>query len=226
MRPCRSPEAHLRLLALVARLGAATPDQLSAISGTDPSMTRAMVAALVRRRRLRIIETTCTLPALRPAAGHGPHPEAVFITEDGWTSVQAMALRRHGRHLERPRPPRPDSVVHHLLVVAAVIDVLRERRAALVALSGDEEIRSASRRGRRLRPGEHDVHLPDARLTVRSRTGAVDVVQIEILVSKYTSADIVAKHRTLPLETLFFAPTARLCARVARLGCPVPRLLT
>lgn len=223
--PRPSPEAYRRLLVLVAQLGAATPEQLAAVSRADPGQIRAMVASLVHRRQLRVIETTCTLPALRPAAGQGRRPEAIFITEEGWKAVQAAALLRHGRRTARPRSPRSDQVVHHLLVVAAVIDVLRQRQAELVALAGDEELRSESRIGRRLRPGERDVQLPDARLTLRTSAGAVDIAEIEILVSKYRSADIVAKYRALPPATLFFAPTARLCARVAGLGFPAPRLL-
>lgn len=217
----------LQLLDLTGRLGAATPDQLATLLGADQVAMRAMVTDLTRRGLVRIIETVCTLRALRPPVGQERYPRAVLVTERGWSRVLEAERVRAGALVARPRPPRDDQIVHHLLVVAAVLDVLAERPGStLVTLAGDEDLRSETRRSQRLVRGTRTEPLPDARLTLHTAAGSLEQIPIEILVSKYRSADIRAKHRALPAETRYYAPTARLCRRVVSLGCSRPRLLT
>lgn len=216
----------LQLLDLTGRLGAATPDQLATLLRADPSVVREIVGDLVQRRLMRIVETMCTLRALQPPAGAERYPHAVLVAEEGWRRVLEAERIRAGTLIARPRSPRADQIVHHLLVVAAVVELLAERPGAeLVRLAGDEDLRSASRSSQRLVRGARIALLPDARLTLRAG-GALEDVAIEILVSKYTSADIRAKYLALPAGTRYYAPTARLCRRVAALGCPTPQLLT
>lgn len=217
----------LQLLDLAGRLGAATPDQLATMLRADPGVVRNIIEDLVQRGLARTIETMCTLRALKPPAEQGRYPRAVLVTEQGWSRVLEAERVRAGVLVGRPRPPRADQIVHHLLVVAAVVELLAERPGSeLVTLAGDEDLRSETRRSHRLMKGTRTALLPDARVTLRTTAGVLEAVDVEILVSKYTSADIRAKHRELPAGTRYYAPTARLCRRVATLGCPIPSLLT
>ncbi len=217
----------LQLLDLTGRLGAATPDQLATLMRADPTVMREIIEDLLQRRLVRIIETVSTLRALRPPAGQGRHPRAALVTDDGWARVLEAERVRAGTLIARPRPPRADQIVHHLLVVAALVELLAVRPGAeLMTLAGDEDLRSESRRSQRMVRGARIALLPDARITLRAADGALEEIAVEILVSKYTSDDIRAKHTALPVGTHYYAPTARLCRRVAALGCPTPRLLT
>lgn len=136
---------------------------------------------------------------------------------------------KYGRKLPEPtRPPRLDQSIHHLLVVAASIQILQQAKGRLLRLLGDESLRSSARSGRTMEAGSSDVKLPDGRLTFRGR-GAGDPtrIDIEILVSKYTNEQIQAKIDELgPTGTLFFAPTSRLCERTYDLTGVRPILLT
>ncbi|HEX7071401.1 MAG TPA: hypothetical protein VF190_11370 [Rhodothermales bacterium] len=141
------------------------------------------------------------------------------LSQAGENSLLAE-YRRRGRATPRlTRPPRLDQSIHHLLVVAASINVLLAANARFTRLEGDEDLRSQSRQGRRLTAGAADVAIPDGRLTYRvPGEAATRRADIEILVSKYTDEQIKKKYaELLPSGTLFFAPTRRLCDRVEAL---------
>lgn len=143
----------------------------------------------------------------------------------------AELVQRHaqmGREFPAPtRAPRTDQGVHHLLVVEAATRIMQRTRGDFIRLYGDESLRSASRKGRRMETGNDTEPLPDGQLIYRSRDGQDRSVNIEILVSKYTDAQILRKYATLgPSGTLFFACTRRLCDRVHRVTGRRPILLT
>lgn len=136
--------------------------------------------------------------------------------------------RRFGRtHPTPTRPPRLDSSVHHLLVVEASIREIAMRQARFLRLLGDEDLRSLTRKGRRMQAGVADQALADGRLRMME-PGALQPVwlDIEILISKYTDEAIKAKYKDLdPATVVFYAPTEKLIGRVERLVGARPHLL-
>lgn len=114
-------------------------------------------------------------------------------------------------------------------MVEASLQILSDSNAHFLRLLGDESLRSLSRGGRAIAAGSRDDALPDGRLFYRpaGEGNTPSRVDLEILVSKYTDAQIRKKYDELgPSGTLFFAPTARLCQRVVALGYPRPRLIS
>ena len=138
---------------------------------------------------------------------------------------------RHGHALSTlSDSPRGDEIVHHLLLIEAVLRILRRDNGELGSLRGDAELRRRTRRGRRTRFGDLLDSVPDADLTyfVDRPDGGAEMRNrtIEVLTSKYRDRDLRAKYRAKWAEaTLFVAPTAALCDRVERLVGHRPELL-
>lgn len=152
---------------------------------------------------------------------------SLVTLEAGGTDLLRELAARAGRPLQTTRPPRVDCAIHHLLVVEAGAREVARRGARFRRLWGDEDLRSRSRRGRVMRAGASDVSLPDGRLLMREADAERDTwLDIEILISKYTSEGIQEKFRVLPKETtVYYAPTPRLVTRVERLTGVRPLLL-
>lgn len=153
------------------------------------------------------------------------------LTEAGHAARVKEYRTRWGVVPTATRTPRPDQAIHHLLAVSAGIDILRAegrgRDVRFLDFAGDETLRSAARSGRIMVAGQTDEKLPDGRLWFTASTAPAPLVaDIEILVSKYSDAQITAKYEQLaPLGVLFFAPTRTLVDRVVALGFPAPRLI-
>src|SRR5690606_10915032 len=105
---------------------------------------------------------------------------------------------RHGLEPVVPvRVPRVDQIGHHLMTVQSALLILRATDGEIVSFAGDEDLRSASRKGRRIRSGTQDDSLPDGRLVFRSVSAGERIADIEILTSKYSDAVILKKHEDL-----------------------------
>lgn len=112
------------------------------------------------------------------------------------------------------------------MTVQSALLILRATDGEIVSFAGDEDLRSASRKGRRIRSGTQDDSLPDGRLVFRSDSAGERIADIEILTSKYSDAVILKKHEELAEGTIFVAPTQRLAVRTEELTGLKPLLLT
>jgi len=126
--------------------------------------------------------------------------------------------------------PREDEIIHHLLLMEAVLRILCRENGELESLRGDAALRRRNRRGRRTRLGDLLDPVPDAELVYfvdQPDSGAGLRCQvIEVLVSKYSDRELRAKYRAKWAEAaMFVAPTAALCDRVERLVGRRPELL-
>jgi hypothetical protein len=125
--------------------------------------------------------------------------------------------------------PREDELVHHLLLMEAVLRILRKTGGELISLTGDAALRRRTRRGRRTRLGDLLDPVPDAELTTavdNPNAASLQRHTIEVLVSKYSDRELKAKYRAKwAPNALFVAPTAALCDRVEQLVGRRPDLL-
>ncbi len=159
-----------------------------------------------------------------------PHfvPVVALAPPGRWCAVREAARRGHTLSTLSDGP-REDELVHHLLLIEAVLRVLRQTGGELVSVSGDTALRRRSRRGRRTRRGDLLDPVPDAELTISvDSPNAVSLHHqtIEVLVSKYSDRELKAKYRAnWAPSTLFVAPTAALCDRVEQLVGRRPELL-
>lgn len=149
----------------------------------------------------------------------------LVLTSKGLDRINRQRGQRGGNPMRATRTPREDQVVHHLLCVQAAIRILTLTGGKLLRLHGDEDLRSFSRTGRRLRSGSSDEKLPDGRLVLRLQDGSKRAADIEILTSKYTDEVILKKYDELSEATYFFAPTPALVERTEALVGRRPHLL-
>lgn len=150
--------------------------------------------------------------------------QVVQLTAAGQTVAQQIHLA-HGESIGRVTVwPRPDEVVHHLLLVAAATQVLVEHHGTLVQLYGDIELRRAQRQGRARIKGQRVEAIPDGCLLYRdTRSADLDTPpeqrqHLEVLVSEYTNAVLAAKFAApFATYTRFFATTPIVYARSRRM---------
>lgn len=156
-----------------------------------------------------------------------PHvTHAISIRRGAFKKLNRALARRGTAPLDLVRVPRVDQTGHHLMTVQAALLILNSTDGTLVRFQGDEDLRSKSRKGRRIRAGTRDDSYPDGRMTFRDRDGTERRSDIEILTSKYTDQVICKKHEGLEAGTIFAAPTARLADRVETLTGRRPLILT
>jgi len=149
--------------------------------------------------------------------------QVVQLTAAGQTVAQRIHLA-HGESIGRVTVwPRPDEIVHHLLLVAAATQVLVEHHGTLVQLYGDIELRRAQRQGRGRIKGQRIKAIPDGCLLYRdSRSADLDTPpeqqHLEVLVSEYTNAVLAAKFAaSFATYTRFFATTPTVYTRSRRM---------
>lgn len=136
----------------------------------------------------------------------------------------ARAARIVGGEPARRRIPARNRV-HHLRTLQAIRDVEREIRArggTVVEARLEHQLRGLEQRGRRVRPGDKLPSFPDAVVVANVRVGGelrrVEFA-VEYVTSKYTDADIVAKHKSFARfhNAFWFADRHHTAERVARL---------
>ncbi|MDQ6828121.1 MAG: hypothetical protein M3081_04565, partial [Gemmatimonadota bacterium] len=155
----------------------------------------------------------------------------IVPTRAGEQEWSRLMTARAGRPIAAlSRPPRHDQAIHHLLTVQAALMLLRTG-GRLLALLGDEALRSRTRRGVRFERGIRAGSLPDGRLYYLEGVGIDSTkvrrsIDIEVLVSGYSDKAIRTKVANLPpTSTRFFVPTARLRDRVHDLTGVEPHVM-
>lgn len=189
----------------------------------------------VRVARAHLTQLVRSREAERRPTRQRHHVPAYSITDEGTAALRQSCEESGGAATSDPfgtecpsptRPPRPDQAIHHLLLVSAAASVLYDRRATLLLLRGDEDLRSQTRVGRTIVEGDSLGKLPDGRLQyLRPDRPGVETVDIEILIANYSDEQIASKYAVLAPGTLFFAPTADLCHRVRESGLSEPGLI-
>ena len=163
----------------------------------------------------------------RQAERHLGAVPVVELTTKGAETLSSPRIFHLDGHTPRlTRAPKQRNVVHHLLLVLAASEILVEQGAKLQQLFADEDLRSEKLKGRQTTAGDASAPLPDGKLLYELPSGEVGSQEIEVLVSKYTTADIRKKYSELaPHGTRFFTISRRLRKRVVGLGLPAPELL-
>jgi hypothetical protein len=230
--PAASPEGR-RVLLAVARHAAASDDGWVDEDCLLPALYPHIVKPKHARYKLRAHVAAALLEEIEYGVvpltlyEHVPVVEVVTLAAAGATAVAEWYASKGYKAPPATRSPRPDQAVHHLLVVCASLAILREHTGRqLLQLWGDEDLRSQTRVGRVAQAGVAQAALPDGRLRFIDADGTPGTVDIEIIVSDYSDAKIVAKYTELAPGTRYFGPTPRVCERVSRLGYAMPDLLT
>ena len=167
------------------------------------------------------------LRRLRQLCAHGYVDLAAIKDAPGRASRRVARLARraddplHQAAARRAVPAKER--LHHLRTLEAVhaieLDV-RRRGGRVVEFRLEGAIRAEAQRGRMTRRGESFESFPDAVCTIAypSPSGERVVrVAVEYVTSKYTDADIYAKHESFPRTydgALWFADNARTAERV------------